>query len=322
MSGVPRGLRAPTPSRSAAAAAPRRPSRTGGSPSRRSFASIVRDRAAAQDQRRAPPGLLEGGRRVRRAARAAAAVERAVAVVGLVHLRHQADVGRLPVLGDPAVEAEQVAVAVAAGDPARRDDLAGAVAVLGGDVQHQPRAGPLGAAEDELVRAAELREEAEHRRVVAGLALEAARSDCAARHAREDLAARRQQRVGRGGGGEREQAGGGEERARRRMPDHRPRRRAACSVRARDRRTRPRPRRAAALLVGREHARLRRLPRRGVGQAGARRPRALRAAVPGGVPVRALVADDPAQARGLPRRLRRLRARGAWPRSATTTWRG
>ena len=56
------------------------------------------------------------------------------------------------------------------------------------------------------------------------------------------------------------------------------------------------------------------LPRRGVGPAGARRRRALRAALPRGVPVRALVADDPAQARELPRRVRRLRDRRRWPR--------
>ena len=49
---------------------------------------------------------------------------------------------------------------------------------------------------------------------------------------------------------------------------------------------------------------------------------AVRAALPGGVPVRAVVADDPAQARGLPGRVRRLRARARWPRSATPTSRG
>ena len=48
--------------------------------------------------------------------------------------------------------------------------------------------------------------------------------------------------------------------------------------------------------------RLPRLPRRGVGPAGARRARDLRAALPRGVPVGALVADDPAQAAGVPAR--------------------
>ena len=77
-------------------------------------------------------------------------------------------------------------------------------------------------------------------------------------------------------------------------------------------------RRAAA---GARHARLRALPRRGVGPAGARRRRAVRAALPRGVPVRALVADDPAQARGVPRRVRGLRDRGgrALRRRATSS---
>jgi hypothetical protein len=75
-------------------------------------------------------------------------------------------------LGDAAVEADEVAVSLPARDAQRRDDLAGAVAVLRGDVQHQPRAGLLGAAEDELVGAAELGEEAERRGEVAGLARE------------------------------------------------------------------------------------------------------------------------------------------------------
>ena len=52
-----------------------------------------------------------------------------------------------------------------------------------------------------------------------------------------------------------------------------------------------------------------RLPRRGVGPPGPRRRRAVRAALPRGVPVRPLVADDPAQARGVPRGVRRLRDR-------------
>ena len=206
---------------------------TGGSPSRCSAASIVRDRAAAQDQRRAPPGLLERLGRVRRAARAAALVERGVAVVGLVHLGHQADVGRLTVLGDAPVEVDEVAVAVAAGDPARRDHLARAVAVLGRDVQHQPRARALGAAEDELVGAEELREEAEHRRVVAGLALEEvgrlAAASCPRRPCRAAAAAGRPTRRGRARarGRPRDEQGGASA-----CPDHRqPPPRAATAIR-------------------------------------------------------------------------------------------
>ena len=60
-------------------------------------------------------------------------------------------------------------------------------------------------------------------------------------------------------------------------------------------------------LLGDERPALQRLPRRGVGPPGARRARALRAALPRGLPVGALVADDPAQARSVPRRVRRLR---------------
>ena len=57
-------------------------------------------------------------------------------------------------------------------------------------------------------------------------------------------------------------------------------------------------------------ARLHRLPRRRVGATRPRRPAAVREALPGGVPVRALLADHPAQAGELPGRLRRLRPRG------------
>ena len=67
--------------------------------------------------------------------------------------------------------------------------------------------------------------------------------------------------------------------------------------------------RPPALLVGRLHARLRALPRRGVGAAGHGRPRPLRAHGARGLPVRPLVAHDPAQARELPRGVRRLRDR-------------
>src|SRR3954453_18437259 len=84
----------------------------------------------------------------------------------------------------------------------------------------------------------------------------------------------------------------------------------ACSVLARERRPPPRPRRPPPLLVGRLGARVRRLPRRGVGPPGAGRPRAVREAVPRGVPVGVVLADDPAQARGVPRGVRELRAGG------------
>ena len=66
---------------------------------------------------------------------------------------------------------------------------------------------------------------------------------------------------------------------------------------ARSQRGRRRP-----LLVGRGRPRrLPRLPRRRVGHAGHRRPAAVREALPRGLPVRAVLADDPAQARGFRR---------------------
>src|SRR3954452_1044564 len=79
----------------------------------------------------------------------------------------------------------------------------------------------------------------------------------------------------------------------------------------------PRERRAgfwtrwtAALLVGGLDGGVRGLPRRRVGAPGARRARVVREGLLGGVPVRAVVDHDPAQARALPRGLCRLRPRG------------
>ena len=66
-------------------------------------------------------------------------------------------------------------------------------------------------------------------------------------------------------------------------------------------------------LLGDDRPALPRLPRRGVGPAGARRARPLRAALPRGLPVGALVADDPAQARGVPRRVRAGSTRSGSP---------
>ena len=178
---------------------------TGGRWSRRSFASISATgppRRISVERRQA---CLNAVVECDAAARAPGAVERRVAVVGLVHLGHQPHVGRLAVLGDAAVEAHEVAVALAAGDPERRDDLAGPVAVLRGDVEHQPRARLLGAAEDELVGAAELREVAHDRRLRAGLAGEQVERRRAG-DAGEHLALGRQ--VGRRGGGRGEQREG------------------------------------------------------------------------------------------------------------------
>ena len=67
--------------------------------------------------------------------------------------------------------------------------------------------------------------------------------------------------------------------------------------------------RPAALPLGPVDAGLRRLPRRRVGPADPRRQRPVRAADPRGVPVRTVVADDPAQAGELPGGVRRLRHR-------------
>ena len=55
---------------------------------------------------------------------------------------------------------------------------------------------------------------------------------------------------------------------------------------------------------------VRRLPRRRVGPPAARRHRAVRAAEPGGLPVGAVLAGDPAQAARVPRGVRRVRPRG------------
>src|SRR4029077_7839182 len=67
------------------------------------------------------------------------------------------------------------------------------------------------------------------------------------------------------------------------------------------------PGREAALPVGAERPRVHRVSRRGVGPPAARRYGHLRAALPGGLPVRAVLADDLAQAGELPRRLLRVR---------------
>ena len=66
---------------------------------------------------------------------------------------------------------------------------------------------------------------------------------------------------------------------------------------------------APALPVGSQRARIRRLSRRRMGPPAARRPGDLRAALPRGVPVRAVLADDSPQAREFPRRVRRVRHR-------------
>src|SRR6266542_2010857 len=66
-------------------------------------------------------------------------------------------------------------------------------------------------------------------------------------------------------------------------------------------------RRGGRPLLGELRPALQRVPRRGVGLARAGRAGALRAPLPRGLPVGALVADDPAQARRIPGRLRGLR---------------
>ena len=78
-------------------------------------------------------------------------------------------------------------------------------------------------------------------------------------------------------------------------------------------------RRRAPVRLGCEHSRLRRVPRRRVGSAGGRRRPPLREALPRRVPVRPVVADDPAQARELPRARSRASTRSASRASATTT---
>ena len=75
-------------------------------------------------------------------------------------------------------------------------------------------------------------------------------------------------------------------------------------------------------LLGDGRRAVQRLPRRGVGPPGPRRARALRAALPRGLPVGALVADDPAQAGGVPGGVRGLRPRAGRGASASATSRG
>ena len=64
-----------------------------------------------------------------------------------------------------------------------------------------------------------------------------------------------------------------------------------------------------ALLLGGRPGGLSPLPRPRMGPARDRRPPPVREDLPRGFPVRPVVADDPAQAREFPRRLRRLRLR-------------
>ena len=64
--------------------------------------------------------------------------------------------------------------------------------------------------------------------------------------------------------------------------------------------------------MARHRPALRRLSRRGMGRAEARRPRALREARAGRIPGRAFLDHHLAQARGLPRRLRRFRCARRW----------
>src|SRR5205823_11806515 len=70
---------------------------------------------------------------------------------------------------------------------------------------------------------------------------------------------------------------------------------------------------ALPISVGALGPGVRPLPRRGMGPPGGGRRRTLRAALPRGVPVRAVLADDPAQARGVPGGVRRLSNRSRRP---------
>jgi hypothetical protein len=65
-------------------------------------------------------------------------------------------------------------------------------------------------------------------------------------------------------------------------------------------------RRKAALRVVPRLRRLRRVPRRGVGVPGRRRHAPVREDLPRGLPIGAVVVDDPAEARGIPPRFRRV----------------
>ena len=88
---------------------------------------------------------------------------------------------------------------------------------------------------------------------------------------------------------------------------------------SRDRRRPAGPRRPAALPLGARRAGVPRLPRLRVGRAGHQRGRTVRAAEPGGLPVRPVLDHHPAQAGGLPGGLRRLRPANGSPRSTRPT---
>jgi hypothetical protein len=128
--------------------------------------------AAVDDHVDAAEGEFVPAGRVARALQGTAAVVGGVDVEAAVGLAEGPDVGAHLLRGEDLVEADQVAVAAAFGDPLQRDQLVAVIAVRGGDVDHRPRPGVLPADD----RVGEVRapgaERLEHRRVLVGVGRE------------------------------------------------------------------------------------------------------------------------------------------------------
>ena len=131
-------------------------------------------RAAAQDQREAPPGEPVPAGRVAVAAGAAVGVVGRVGVPVAVHLGHQPDVDGLAGLGDVGRHVGHVAVVLAQGDLARGDHL-DPLAGRGREAEHAAGVGLAPAVERPGgQRHAPVKEVLEHRRVGADLVGEGA----------------------------------------------------------------------------------------------------------------------------------------------------
>ena len=152
---------------------------------------------SADDDREPLPGRAEHLGRVVCVAGMAAGCVGAVAVPGAVHLRHQPDVDDLAGEGDRLVEPNHVAVAAAAGDLPRRDQLALAPGP-GREAEDAARSRLLPAVERPRgQRRVPVVEVLEHRRVGADLVLEqghVGKAEPRVGDSVEDLALRRRER--------------------------------------------------------------------------------------------------------------------------------
>jgi len=95
--------------------------------------------AAVEDHVDAAEGAFVGAGAVFGSARGARTVVGGVDVEAAVRLAERPDVGPHPLFVEELVEADQVAVALAGGDPRQADQLMPVVVVGGGDVEHRPR---------------------------------------------------------------------------------------------------------------------------------------------------------------------------------------